>query len=58
MALSAKEREAFDEARDDVVWVFESLLGYLIKGLGNASTSKRAAEESEDPTPTPKRRRH
>ena len=58
MALSAKEREAFDEAKDDVVWVFESLLGYLIKGPGNASTSKHAAQESEDPTPTPKCRCH
>src|ERR1700676_5686685 len=54
LALSAKEQEAFDKARDDVVWVFESLLGYLIKGPGNVSTSKHTAEESKDPTPTPK----
>ena len=52
VARLAKERQAFDEARDDVAWVLERLL----ESHGTSSGAKRPAEESKNAT-TSKRRR-
>jgi hypothetical protein len=53
MARSTKERATFEEARDDVGWVFEKLLGSLstigplTDEFKDTPTAKRPAEESE-----------